>query len=89
MNNQPTLSNKVIVVSSIGSMLEFFDFGLVIVFSPILAQVFFPEQANNILFILYIYTAGTFMRFVGGTILGHLGDRYGRKRVFSVMYQTS
>ena len=72
------------MVSSIGSMLEFFDFGLVIVFSPILAQVFFPEQANNILFILYIYTAGTFMRFVGGTILGHLGDRYGRKRVFSL-----
>lgn len=66
----------------IGTILEWYDFAIFGVLSPILAKIFFPHQdkTTGMLIAFSIFATGFIMRPVGGVILGHIGDRYGRKK---------
>ncbi len=75
---------RLIFLTALGSCLELFDFISFIFLSPILAKVFFPLQTGSqgLLYTFIIFFAGYFFRPIGGLILAHFGDRYGRKNIF-------
>jgi MFS family permease len=70
--------------STIGSILEYYD---LFAYGPMAALVFsvifFPQSspATGTLLALSTYAVGFVARPIGGVIIGHLGDRLGRKRM--------
>ena len=74
---------KVMVACFAGNTLEFFDFALYGAFAPFFATYFFPEPYGGALTLL-AYAASFLLRPVGAVIFGYIGDRYGRKRAFSL-----
>lgn len=80
------LSGRNLYVGAIGNILEWYDFGLYGFFAPVIAGLFFPGH-NALVSLIGAYggfAVGFVMRPIGGVVLGHLGDRYGRKRVLVV-----
>ncbi|MCF6765968.1 MFS transporter [Thiotrichales bacterium 19S3-7] len=77
---------KVIFLSGIGGMLEFYDFVIFAIFAYQLGIVFFPADSTSLstVYAFGIFAAGYLARPIGGIIFGHFGDRYGRKTTFAV-----
>jgi MFS family permease len=80
------LNKNIIASSTIGSIFEVFDFIVFALFSTIIADLFFPKYVSHmsLLFTYLTITMTYLLRPIGGVILGHLGDKYGRKTIFSV-----
>jgi MHS family proline/betaine transporter-like MFS transporter len=77
------LSAKVLSAGAIGNILEWYDFGLYGLFAPVLAELFFPA-ADRLAALMSVYggfAIGFVMRPIGGAVLGHFGDRIGRRFV--------
>lgn len=76
---------KTLALSSLGGMLEFYDFVIFVFFTGILSRYFFPDQSAFLAQIktLGIFAAGYLARPVGGVILAHFGDKLGRKKMFA------
>ncbi len=86
MNAKLSLSDKkMLIATTIGSVFEVFDFLIFVFLSPIIAKLFFPAKIHGmaIIFTYLTITISYLLRPVGGLILGDLGDRYGRKSVFT------
>jgi MHS family proline/betaine transporter-like MFS transporter len=75
------LTLPVLAAGAIGNVLEWYDFGLYGLFAPILAPLFFPAQDRALSLISAYggFAIGFAMRPIGGAVLGHLGDRLGRR----------
>lgn len=74
---------RIATAGAIGNVLEWYDFGLYGLLAPVLASLFFPGQ-SRIYSLLEIYggfAVGFLMRPIGAVVLGHLGDRVGRRFV--------
>lgn len=71
---------KNLLASSLGNILEWFDFGFFIFMAPILGKQFFPVHDTNsaTLAAFGVFAAGFICRPLGGILFGHLGDRNGR-----------
>lgn len=69
-----------------GNLMEWYDFGLYGVLAATLGKLFFPE-GNGFVALLSVYgvfAAGYIARLAGGTVLGHIGDRFGRRRALLI-----
>lgn len=76
---------KVLGLSSLGGMLEFYDFIIFVFFTEIISSVFFPSTLNPFWAHMNTYgafAAGYFARPLGGIIMAHFGDKSGRKKMF-------
>jgi MHS family proline/betaine transporter-like MFS transporter len=76
---------RMILLASLGGALEFYDFVVFGVFATAIAAAFFPT-ASPLLSQMLAYAGfaiGYFARPVGGIVLGHFGDRVGRRIVFT------
>lgn len=71
------------LAGAVGNLLEWYDFGLYGLFAPIFAQLFFPGQDRTASLIgAYSgFAIGFAARPLGAVVLGHLGDRAGRRAV--------
>lgn len=80
-----TMKSKVIIATTIGSVFEVFDFFTFIFLSSLITQLYFPASAHSsaILFTYLTISISYLLRPIGGMILANLGDKYGRKSVFS------
>lgn len=69
----------------VGSVVEFYEFGIYAVLAPTLAIVFFPatDPTTALLSALAIYALAFFARPLGGFVWGGLADRIGRKRTLT------
>lgn len=85
-NSSANGNMRLIVATTIGSIFEIFDFIAFVFLTPVLAELFFPKTtSNSALWFTYLTIAISYLlRPIGGMILGHLGDKYGRKSVFSI-----
>lgn len=65
----------------IGNALEWYDWTIYAVFSPILAQAFFPQSDGftALLETLAVFAVGFFFRPLGGLLLSAVADQYGRR----------
>jgi MHS family proline/betaine transporter-like MFS transporter len=83
----------VIVATTIGNMIEWYEFGLYMFLAPIISRYFFPESLsllNATTYSLLIFAIGFISRPFGGLFFGFIGDRYGRRisLVSSIMMMT-
>lgn len=78
----PGTTRRTVFASFLGSMFEWYDFGIYSTTSAIVFdKVFFPQKTAAIGTLLALTTVavGYFTRPIGGIIFGHIGDRVGRK----------
>ena len=75
---------KVIVLSSLGGALEFYDFVVYSMFANYIGRAFFPASSpvTSQLLSWTVFAVGYLARPLGGIIFSHFGDRYGRRKVF-------
>ncbi len=75
---------RIVLLASLGGTLEFYDFVIFGVFARDIAQAVFPATDPLVSLILSFATfaVGYLARPIGGIVLAHYGDRYGRRAVF-------
>lgn len=76
----------VIAASSVGTLIEWYDFFLFGTLATILAKQFFPDGNDTAAFLstLATFAAGFIVRPFGALVFGRLGDLVGRKYTFLV-----
>lgn len=69
-----------IISSSIGNLLEWYDFGLFAIYSPLFSRLFFPSADSHTALVMTfgVLAIGFLCRPIGALIFGYLGDRRGR-----------
>src|ERR1700760_226547 len=77
---------RVIILSSLGGALEFYDFVIYSMFAAYIGAAFFPasDQLDSLMYSFSVFAVGYFARPLGGIVFSHFGDKYGRRRVFIV-----
>ena len=77
---------KTLALSSLGGTLEFYDFVAFVFFSVTLGHLFFPPTMPEWMVqlqTLAIFAAGYLARPIGGIVIAHFGDKFGRKKMFT------
>lgn len=82
-------SNKnkyITLLASLGSTLEYYDFVIYGMMATYLSVIFFPTNtpATAALQAFLVFAVGYFARPLGGTIIGMIGDRLGRRPAFLI-----
>ncbi len=77
---------QVVVASSAGTVIEWYDFFVFGTLAPILAPLFFPSSSETAAFLntLATFGAGFAVRPLGALVFGRIGDMVGRKYAFMV-----
>ncbi|MDV8070573.1 MFS transporter [Rhodococcus sp. IEGM 1366] len=72
---------KAIWIGGVGSAIEYFDFTVYAFLATTIAVVFFPssDPATGLLLALAVFAASFVFRPIGGLVIGHIADKYGRK----------
>ncbi|RXF72873.1 MFS transporter [Hansschlegelia zhihuaiae] len=84
MDEAPPSIRKVAFASAIGATIEWYDFFLYGVVTPLVFNKLFFPNFDPVVGTMLAYTTffvGFVSRPVGGVIFGHFGDRFGRKNV--------
>lgn len=77
--NEVKRSKKILYV--LGNILEFYEFTIYALFTPLFARLFFPTKYPflSLLSSLAVFASAFFMRPLGSLFFGHIGDKWGRK----------
>ena len=78
---------RTLMLSSFGGALEFYDFVIYVFYAKELSELFFPASLNSFWALLNtygIFAAGYLFRPLGGIVMAHFGDLFGRKRLFAL-----
>src|SRR5215813_3431192 len=85
MNLQQTRNfarlRNVIGAGTIGNLLEWYDFAIYGYFAAQIGRQFFPREdaVAQLVSAFGVFAIGYLMRPVGGALVGHIGDRFGRR----------
>jgi len=85
MDAVPTLNSaqtrRVMAAGIIGNVLEWYDFAIYGYFAAQIGKQFFPHEdaVAQLLSAFGVFALGYLMRPVGGALIGHIGDRFGRR----------
>ncbi|WP_246632041.1 MFS transporter [Pseudonocardia nigra] len=77
---------KAVGAAAMGNLVEWFDYGIYSYVAIYIAMNFFPggDENANVALTFALFAVAYLVRPLGGTILGPLGDRIGRKRVLAL-----
>jgi len=75
---------RIVLLASLGGTLEFYDFVIFGVFAKDIADAIFPNSSPMVSLMASFgaFATGYLARPIGGIVLSHFGDRFGRRRVF-------
>lgn len=76
---------RTLVLAALGGALEFYDFIIYVFFAAVIGKLFFPVDMPEWLRLIQtfgIFAAGYLARPLGGIVMAHFGDLFGRKRMF-------
>src|SRR5690242_5016966 len=75
---------RIVLLASLGGTLEFYDFVIFGIFAKDIADAIFPVGSPlvSLMASFAAFATGYLARPIGGIVLSHYGDRYGRRRVF-------
>ena len=75
---------QVVIASSAGTVIEWYDFFVFGTLAPIMAPLFFPSSSETAAFLntLATFGAGFAVRPLGALVFGRIGDMVGRKYAF-------
>jgi MFS transporter, MHS family, proline/betaine transporter len=84
MNSGPT--GKAIAAGMIGNVLEWYDFAIYGYFAASIGRNFFPREDSvaQLLAAFGVFALGYLVRPIGGALIGHIGDHYGRRAALTV-----
>jgi len=70
-----------IAAGAIGNVLEWYDFAIYGYFATSIGRTFFPREdpVAQLLSSFGIFAVGYLMRPLGGALVGHIGDKFGRR----------
>jgi len=74
-------THRVVAAGMIGNVLEWYDFAIYGYFATAIGKHFFPHEdaVAQLLSAFGVFAVGYMMRPVGGVIIGHIGDKFGRR----------
>ncbi|CEG55905.1 MFS transporter [Legionella fallonii] len=77
---------KLLVLSSVGGILEFYDFIIFALFASYISRAFFPitNELASLMIAFATFAIGYLVRPLGGIVFGHFGDKIGRKATFTI-----
>ncbi|MDU0371858.1 MFS transporter [Hymenobacter endophyticus] len=75
------LSRTSLLVAACSTIIEWYDFTLCLYFATVLSRVFFGPGEASLLTALGGFAVSYLMRPLGALFFGHIGDRYGRRRM--------
>lgn len=86
MTDQSTPLRKVrrnALAGAIGNVMEWYDFAAYAYMAPIISSIFFPsdDPFASLMATYGAFAAGYLSRPLGAMAFGHIGDKFGRKRV--------
>src|SRR5206468_8336580 len=75
---------RIVLLASLGGTLEFYDFVIFGIFARDIADAIFPNTSPTVSLMASFaaFATGYLARPIGGIVLSHYGDRFGRRRVF-------
>lgn len=78
---EPRQALRVVAAGTIGNVLEWYDFAIYGYFATAIGRQFFPHEdpVAQLLSAFGVFALGYLMRPVGGALIGHIGDRFGRR----------
>ncbi len=81
------MRRRVVVASTLGNALEWFDFTVFGLFAGLIARLFFPagDPANALLLTFATFGVAFAARPLGGLVFGLYADRHGRKKALVAM----
>lgn len=88
----PQHFRRALLTTVLVNILVWYEFSLYIVYSSVLSSLFFPNKdpIASLINIMFIFAIGFIARPIGTLILGHIGDRLGRKNalILSLLLMT-
>lgn len=81
-----TKAIKSLISSSIGNVLEWYEYTLYAYFATVISDLFFPTDNASVSMMMTFATfaVGLAARPIGGIIFGYIGDRYSRKKMLTI-----
>jgi MHS family proline/betaine transporter-like MFS transporter len=76
---EPKVHRRSIVIAALSTVVEWYDFTLYLYFSTVLSRVFFGGGEASLVTALGGFAVAYLMRPVGAIVMGHIGDRRGRR----------
>lgn len=79
-------SRRTTLLASLGGALEYYDFIIYGIFAAEIARAIFPSSSPlvSLMASFGAFAVGYVARPVGGIVLSHFGDRFGRRKVFVI-----
>lgn len=84
--HDPARRRRIVIGAGIGTAIEYYDFTIYAFLATTIAQVFFPKSdpTAGLLSTFAIFAASFFLRPFGGIVIGHLADKFGRRRALTL-----
>lgn len=78
---------RAILAAGIGNVIEWYDFAVYGYLASVIGALFFPTGSAQLLLSFATFGVGFVMRPVGSIVMGHVGDRFGRRTalVFTIV----
>jgi len=89
VTSEPTSAGPIrraIAAGMIGNVLEWYDFAIYGYFATQIGRQFFPHEdpVAQLLSVFGVLAIGYLVRPAGGALIGHIGDRFGRRAALTV-----
>jgi MFS transporter, MHS family, proline/betaine transporter len=75
------ISRRSMVIAAFSTVVEWYDFTLYLYFASVLSRLFFGTTPAALASTLGAFAAAYLLRPIGAAVFGHIGDRFGRRRM--------